>query len=399
MFIRLDIENNKIIRIMTFSLAIMLLITVLISTEGCYPSTRGIPISQEETPEEEPPKPIINPLTGEEVASESLISRRPLAVKIENDPNARPQSGLVDAELVFEELVEGGVTRFICFFLANESKALGPNRSVRPSDIDICFFLEPLLICSGGAPSVMAMVKASGMMYLEEDGTHFWRDRKRRAPHNLYTNTARLRTYLAEKGDNFNKIADSGLCFYSQKEIAEIMKKEADQEEAGAQESSPESQGRELESGENGEESVSSDISIQRSIPASNINIGYEAACAVTYRYDPILGTYLRWTQNKPLTDLESGKQVSPRNVIIQYVQITSSGLRDVLGAESPNSLVIGSGKCLVFTWGKLIEGTWSKASRTAPTIFRDVMGNQIRLYPGQTWIHLIPQNIKVTYQ
>ncbi len=394
MSLKLAIDGRKTKGVMAFPLLVVLFSTAIFSAAGCTASTRGIAVLQEEAPAEEPPKPIINPLTGEEVASEELISRRPLAVKIENDPNARPQSGLVDAELVFEELVEGGVTRFICIFLAKESNVLGPNRSVRPSDIDICFFLEPLLTCSGGAPPVMAMVRASGMMYLEEDGTHFWRDRTRRAPHNLYTSTARLRNYLAQKGDGFHKVLNSGLCFYSQKEIAEILEKEAETQASGSETQPQEPQGE-----EGTEEGAQNGLSFQRAVPASNINIGYEAACAAFYRYDPNLGVYLRWTQNKPLTDRESGRQVGPRNVIIQYVQLTSSGLRDVRGAESPNSQVIGSGKCLIFTWGKVIQGTWSKESRTAPTIFRDVMGNQIKLYPGQTWIHLVPQNIKVTYE
>ena len=165
------------------------------------------------------PQAIIDPLNGMEVASADLITRRPLAVKVENDPAARPQSGLVDAEVVIEELVEGGVTRFICLFLANESPALGPNRSVRPSDIDILYFLQPLLICSGGAPQVMAMVRQSGLAYLEEDDTHFWRDRSRVAPHNLYTSTEKLRAYLAEQGDAFNQPTVSGLAFRTAAEV------------------------------------------------------------------------------------------------------------------------------------------------------------------------------------
>jgi hypothetical protein len=344
---------------------------------GCAPSAQGqaAEVSREEAAEPvvEAPKPIIDPLNGEVVASAELITRRPLAVKVENDPAARPQSGLVDAEMVVEELVEGGVTRFICFFLANESSALGPNRSVRPSDIDITYYLKPLLICSGGAPQVMAMVRQSGLMYLEEDGTHFWRDRKRSAPHNLYTNTERLRAYLAEQGDTYNQAVAGGLTFYSPEELAAM-------QAALAQGEPPEIPVGVIP------------------VKAGSINVAYGSGCAASYQYDPASNKYLRFVQSKPHTDLTTGAQLAPRNVIVEYVQLSSSGVRDVVGTETPNSEVVGKGQCLIFSGGKVVAGTWSKASRNDPTRYFDAIGREIELYPGQTWIHLIPDSIKVAF-
>lgn len=375
-------------KILALSLALVLVTVVTLPLAGCRASTRGLALEKESVTEEQPPPPIVNPLTGEVVDSEAEIARRALAVKIENDPAARPQSGLVDAELVWEELVEGGVTRFICIYLAHESGMLGPNRSVRPSDIDITYFLEPLLVCSGGAPLIMSMVRSSGMMYLEEDGTHFWRDRNRRAPHNLYTNTEKLRAYLVSRGDVFGKVVQSGLSFYSEEEAQSLL--EAIKRDAGGE---PDGE----ETGQGTEAEAESAFSALPS--ATDIAIAYLASCAVSYRYDVGRNLYLRYMQNKPHTDLVTGAQVAPRNVIVQYVQVTPSGLKDVLGADSPNSQVIGSGKCLVFSGGKVLQGTWSKRSRKEPTIFRDLMGYEIKLFPGQTWIHLIPESIKLTYQ
>ena len=357
------------------SLLCLVLLAVTIPLSGCT-ATRAATDVVESVPE--PEKPPVNPLTGELVASWDLVTRRPLAVKVENDPKARPQSGIVDADIVYEELVEGGVTRFICIYLSRDVQAIGPTRSARPSDIDVTFFLNPLLICSGGSNSVISMVQAAGMMYITEDASHFWRERTRYAPHNLYTSTALLRQYLQEEGDSFSSLPDSGLYFAEpQEEAAE----EAVDAEVG------------------GEEEAAVPESVMVS-PASAINIAYKAAiCAASYQYDAASDSYLHSIQGAPHTDLTTGNRVAPRNVIVQYVTVTNSSLRDVTGAPVPVSQVIGSGNCLVFTGGKVYHATWNKGSRSVPTTFVDENGNPVPLRPGQTWVHLISEDIPVTYQ
>ena len=369
----------KISRMLLALLSGLLLAAACLATLGCDASTQGaaaeVPAVEEEalpdTSGVTVPTVIIDPLNGEVVASADLITRRPLAIKVENDPAARPQSGLVDAEMITEELVEGGVTRFICYFLANDSAAVGPNRSVRPSDIDITYFLQPLLICSGGANQVMAMVRQSGLMYLEEDGAHFWRDHKRVAPHNLYTNTDRLRAFLAEQGDTYNQAAAGGLFFYTPDEVAA--------EQAA------------LSSGEG--------LEVKPGFPlqVDDIGIAYGSSCDCTYTYDPVTNQYYRFVHGKPHTDLTSGQQLAPRNVIIQYVEVSSSGLKDVLGTDTPNSKVVGTGTFLAFSGGEVFAGNWKKPTRNDPTRYYLFSGKELVLYPGQTWVHLIPTSIPVT--
>ncbi|MDY6794520.1 MAG: DUF3048 domain-containing protein [Actinomycetota bacterium] len=355
----------------------LLLLSLAASLAGCTATKAAEDGVSEPLPE--PEKPPVNPLTGEEVASWDLITRRPLAVKVENDPKARPQSGIVDADLVYEELVEGGVTRFICIFLSKDAQVIGPNRSARPSDIDICYFLDPLLICSGGANQVMSMIQAAGMMYIAEDSTHFWRDRSRYAPHNLYTSTELLRQYLQEQGDSFNALPDSGLYFVAEVEAAE----EETTEEAGAEE---------------GVESTPEESCMVSE--ATAIDIAYKATiCSCSYQYDAASESYLHSIQGVPHNDLTTGARVAPSNVIIQYVNLTSSGIRDVTGAETPVSQVIGSGNCLVFTRGNVYHATWKKDNRNSPTTFVDENGNPVPLKPGQTWIHYITDDIEVGYQ
>ena len=359
----------------------LLLSSLVAGLAGCA-ATNASTISEEPAPE--PEKPPVNPLTGEVATSWDLIMRRPLAVKVENHADARPQSGIVDADLVYEELVEGGLTRFICIYLSQESPAIGPTRSARPSDIDITFYLNPLLICSGGSDSVMSMIRASGMMYIEEDDAHFWRERTRRAPHNLYTSTALLRQYLAEVGDTYNFLPDSGLYFVDPEE--EAMEEEADTS-------------GETEDGETTDEEGIAEESVMVS-PATSINIAYKAAmCAASYQYDASTDRYLHSIQGAPHNDLTTGSRVAPRNVIVQYVKVTNSGLRDVAGSPVPVSQVIGSGQCLVFSGGKVYHATWKKGSRSVPTTFSDENGNPVPLRPGQTWIHLLSEDIPVTYK
>jgi hypothetical protein len=354
------------------SLLCFVLLSLLATLTGCTASRASTNGAE---PAPEPEKPPVNPLTGEVVASWDLVTRRPLAVKVENDPNARPQSGIIDADLVYEELVEGGVTRFICIYLSREAPSIGPTRSARPSDIDITFFLNPMLICSGGSSAVISMVQASGMMYITEDATHFWRERSRRSPHNLYTSTALLRQYLQEQGDVFNSLPESGL-FFMHPEESEV-------------------------EGDTGV--VDEDGAVEESVmysQASAINIAYKATiCAASYQYDPSADNYPHSIQGAPHNDLTTGNRVAPRNVIVQYVTVTNSGLRDVTGAPVPISEVIGSGKCLVFTAGKVYHATWKKPNRNAPTTFVDEKGDPVPLRPGQTWIHLISDDIPVTYQ
>lgn len=336
----------------------LLLVTLLPS--GCSPSKP----KRVEGAVVDPGRPPVNPLTGEAVDSWDLVTRRPLAVKVENDPLARPQSGIINADLVYEELVEGGMTRFICVYLSRDSLSIGPTRSARTSDIDITYFLDPLLICSGGARHVMSTLRASGMMFITEDSKHFWRDRSRRAPHNLYTSTELLRGYLEESGDDYGKLPQSGLVFYSASEVGG-----KDNPDGGAP-------------------------------AATQIDIPYKAAaCAASYQYDPASDSYPHSINGAPHTDLTTGKRVAPRNVIVQFVTVTWGGARDATGAETPNLQVVGSGKCLVFSGGKVYTGTWEKADRGSPTLFKDLLGNPIKLRPGQTWIHLVTEDIAVTYR
>jgi hypothetical protein len=109
--------------------------------------------------------------------------------------------------------------------------------------------------------------------------------------------------------------------------------------------------------------------------------------------------SYLHSIQGAPHTDLTTGQRVAPSNVVVQYITVSDSGLRDVTGTMVPVSQVIGSGRCLIFTGGEVFHGTWRKENRSAPTVFTDENGNPIPMHAGQTWVHLVNEEIPVTYE
>lgn len=307
----------------------------------------------------------INPLNGAVLDDEALLLRHIIAVKVENEFPARPQSGLGSADMVYEQLVEGGATRFIGLFLQNESEVVGPIRSARTSDIDILLPYDPLLVCSGGAPHVLSAIRASGLPYVEEDGAYMWRDRSRRAPHNLYTSTPDLRHVAAEKCSPVERIPESGFEFH----------------------------------GPTPDDESSDRSTVLPNIAAREIDIGYDSGYETHYAYNEETGRYGRFVAGSPLIDMNTGEQLSPKNVIIQFVEISNSGGRDSAGTSVPVLNTVGSGNAILYSGSKVIFLKWRKQHGNAHTVFADARNNPLKLDPGQTWIHLIPGDIKVNFR
>ncbi len=307
-----------------------------------------------ESARDDPESRSASPLTGLPLQEPDSANSRAYAVKVENDPAARPQSGLGQAELVYEEMVEGGVTRFIAIYLDAQVSEIGPIRSVRPMDINVLQCIDPLLVTSGGSPGVMNILEQSSLLYLPEEGNdqYFRRTRDRRAPHNLYTSTAQLDAAVQAMGLGSREWRASLFVF----------------EGVGA-----------------GQE-------------AKSIAIGYPAACAVSYDYDAASNSYLRWLAGSPHVDKLSGLQVAPSTVIVQYIELEDTGVRDMAGALSPDAVVIGQGDALVFSGGRASSCKWVKASASTITRYLDEAGNDISVQPGSVWVHLIPKSIKVDY-
>ncbi|MDD5448723.1 MAG: DUF3048 domain-containing protein [Actinomycetota bacterium] len=352
---------------------VLLSITLLTFSTGCsWFSSADEGTAKKNTVRHE--EPYLCPLCGLPVEDESLIARRPVAVKIENDPSARPQSGLGKACVVYEEITEGGITRFIAIYLCRDPDPIGPIRSARPDDIDMIYPYNALLCHCGGAPYTLSMIKSSGIADLDELGGcgAYWRFRGRRAPHNLYAGIPQLR----QAGDAlypFEGEVSSPFEFMDGKEVAEIKAEREEMAVGGAPQSNVPPEGG---------------VAL---IPINGVHIPYKKVCQVKYSYDPASGKFLRFIDGIQHTDYSTGEPVMVDNVIIQYIQMGSSVIKDVRGTESPSLGVIGSGRAQVLTLGTLIDANWRKDSRSTHTRYFTNDGEEIPLKPGSVWIQLLP--------
>jgi len=291
------------------------------------------------TTTEAPPVPVAQ-FTGEELVDP--ISRPAFLVKIDNHQLARPQWGINQADVVFEELVEGNITRFAAIFHSRNVTDIGPVRSARTGDFELLSNLNtPLFGNSGGNPTVMRLLNDVDMVLLGDTTVGraaYRRNDERNAPHNLLTGTGDI--YAAADGRGGTP--------------------------------------PQMFSYRDGDESLPSSAQ-----PVSGVEIDY-GGYQVTYRWDDVFQGWARTQQDSEHVDYD-GVQVAPENVIIQFVKYGQS----VAYAGSPEVKVLGRGEAWVLTDGHLIEATWNRPTSVDITEFRDINGATIELTPGRTWIAL----------
>jgi hypothetical protein len=294
-------------------------------------------------------------LTGLPSSDSKAVNRPVLVVKIENAPEARPQSGLETADVVYEEVVEGGLTRFLAVFQSRDAEFVGPIRSVRPTDPDIVRPLGGLFAYSGGTKKFInqlhqAPVRDVGIDAFSSAYTH---RKPRRAPHDLYSATKKL----YEKAKESDKNAPALFSFLP----------------------------------------AGSPFGSAGATPATQVTVVLGSLGISAYKYDPGTGTWLRSEQGTAHV-VEGGGQIAPTNVIVQYVSyVKSPGDTDVVGEPVYIAKVIGSGDAWVFSNGKLVKGRWSKPTADAITTYTDAAGQPVALVPGQTWVELAPIGAQTT--
>ena len=150
----------------------------------------------------------MSPFTGLELTPEIWLKRprRVIAFKVDNNLNARPQSGLNEADSVMEILVEGGMTRFLAFYLDKTSSYVGPIRSARPTDPNLVRPFGGVLVVSGATEGLIPAIRELGVPVLEEvPSPTMFRIATRKAPHNLYADTELVREYIDARGYLFNQ--------------------------------------------------------------------------------------------------------------------------------------------------------------------------------------------------
>jgi hypothetical protein len=308
------------------------------TTTTLPPTTTTIAPTTTEAPTTTAPPPPVQPLTGLPLDDPALLARPALIVKISNDKGARPQTGLNGADIVFEAW-GAGPTRFATVWHSRDEDFVGPIRSCREQDINLCGgFNGAVFACSGGNPGNIALLRASDMLLVTEGKGPGWElDPKRKRPHKTHADTAQLRS------------------------------------NAGPERTGPAQQFHYRAVGEAataGEAMVGFDLQMQQVF--------------VQWRFDPATGTYLRLQDDKPHM-LADGQQVSTENVVIMWTDYGQSST----DGRSPAGASTGSNPAQVFTGGRAISGTWSRADRLQPFALTDDAGAPILLTPGRTFIEL----------
>lgn len=303
----------------------------------------------------DPPKPttMASPLTGVQVAPE--VAESPVyASIIENHPDARPQSGLGEAGVVYEALAEGGITRFLALFLDTKPKEIGPIRSIRTYFVDWALEFNAPLMHVGGNIDALDMIGPYNVKDINQfyNSGYFYRSRDRYAPHNVYMTQANQTAVLKDKG--WNKAATF---------TPNARKKDAP-----------------------------ANPPTNPTITVNYSTVGYQAK----YTYDATTNSYLRNMAGAPHIDRNTNTQIKVKNIVVQYMPTTYGTTR--IGEQSTRMATPGSGKAVVFRDGTAVEGTWSKSSHTTRTKLLDSTGKEIPLNTGNTWYSIVPTGNVVTY-
>jgi DUF3048 family protein len=290
------------------------------------------------------------PLTGEVVPGGKVPDRPALAIKVENHPDARPQAALNDADVVVEEPVEGGYTRFIAIFQCGDADRVGPIRSGRTTDPDFLRQLGPAVFgYAGGVNVVKREVPKVGLVdvnYIIAAGA-YTRDDSRSAPHNLYSTTAVLWKAAG------NPTGAPAPLF------------------------------------------VTSDTWKGRARKVTEVHLPYSSVSDVHWAWRRAKGGWFR-SHGEQAHVLEDGEQVSATNVVIQVVSVTDGTIIDPAGNPSPEVELTGSGRAYVLRDGRVIVGRWERETLDDVTRFVTRDGTEITLAPGRTWLELLPSWVKV---
>lgn len=291
----------------------------------------------------------IAPLTGLPDPSGLSLKRPALTVKIENTPEALPQWGIESADVVYEEIVNGGITRLAAIFNSHAPAKIGPIRSVRPTDTQVVFPLGGIFAFSGGAAYALNSISTAPVKLVDESsaGTAMYRDPTRVAPHNLYGVGPSLFA--------FGGTPTPPPALFQYRSLHGVTQ--------GARPSA-----------------------------VSQFIVPFPSIYAVTWTWNPATASWDRTLFGQP--DVTgAGVRESPKNVIVMYVNYVNG-----IGTMASYANLQGSGTADVFTNGGEITGTWSRGPSPSDIVtYRDATGRPILLTPGQTWVELLNTGTKLS--
>lgn len=294
-----------------------------------------------------PVVPTVWPLTGVEG---EVVARPAVAVKIENTAQARPQTGLEGADVVWDEIVEFDVSRLVAVYHSDLPEEIGPIRSVRPADASIASPLRGVLAFSGGQEPILRVMRGTPLqlMSMDDGDDGFYRVGSRPSPHNVYGS---LEVFLAE--------ADAAHSDPPQEQFAFAMRTGGSSAE-------------------------------RLGTPAATISLDMAPGAEPRWTWDGATGRWLRSEGAAPFITAD-GEQLGATNVVVLVVESFDSGFDAQMGAPVPDLRLVGSGSGVVASGGRSLEVTWSKDDRDAPLRLTAPDGTAATLAPGSTWVELVP--------
>jgi hypothetical protein len=290
------------------------------------------------------PKPRIAPLTGLPDPLAVAEHRCSVTVKIDNTPPAHPHYGLEQADVVYEEVVEGGITRLAAVFNSQAPDRVGPVRSVRRTDQSLVWPLRGIFAYSGGAQYAIDSINTAPVIQLDESraGPMMFRDNSRLAPHNLYAHVDQM----------YSRCAGPPPPALFDYQVAHVRT-------GGA--------------------------------PVASFQVGFQNGYAVTWNWDPPTGTWKRSIFGSPEI-AASGVQLATPNVVVMFAQYAGGA-----GVEGAEATLVGQGTAWVFTAGRLVRGTWLRPDKAKPAQFLDSNHHPILITPGSTWVEIPDVSYTVT--
>ncbi len=309
--------------------------------------------------------PYWNPLTGELMQDPAVLQRRPLLVRIGNDPEIRPQSGLSQADMVYEEAIEEFTgTRFTAVIWSKDPDPIRPIRSARLFTIQLGYMFDGALVHSGANDQVRWLISQTPLTDLDQwfhDAPYYWITPEGAWKDYIWmgrvgTSAKRVRDYLAKKGKE-KAVQLRGFTF------------------SGAGDPAPKGE------------------------PAAYIHIPYPKRYVVEYRYDPETHVYKRFVRGEPHTDALNSQQLTAANVIVHYTKYERQEVTDAHGSHTFDIVFTGEGRAQIFRDGVVIEAKWFRPNLEDFCQYLNLDGSPVPLRMGQTWVEVVPNEYEVAYK
>lgn len=310
-------------------------------------STQNTPNTSSSSKTEPASKLVPAALSGLDVEAE-IANKQITGIMIENSGEARPQSGLLEADVVFEAIAEGGITRFLALYQSKSPEYIGPVRSARPYYAEWVKTFDASYVHAGGSPDGLQTISSLGVKDISAfayGDDVFFRTSDRQSPHNLYTSLKGLDKVNKEKGFTGSKFTP-----WSRKK------------------------------------------DVPQTATAKKIDITISSAFYnPSYEYDAATNTYLRSQAGEMHKDEKSGKQIAPKTVLVMAMNKSQNGIYSVYKTN-------GSGKFYAFQDGQVTEGTWERSGVSDQYSFKDANGFNFLFNKGQTWVSIVSDSSSVKY-